>query len=59
MLVLSRNVNESIVIADSLIEVRIVRVRGDRVWLGVSAPKDIPIRRTELEKKEDVDRGGK
>jgi carbon storage regulator len=47
MLILSRKVNETIVI-DGRILVRIVRVDGDVVKLGIQAPKDIPVHRLEV-----------
>ncbi|MCL2006285.1 MAG: carbon storage regulator [Planctomycetaceae bacterium] len=42
MLVLTRKVDESIIIGDD-IEVTIVDVRGDRVRVGVTAPKNVPV----------------
>lgn len=47
MLVLSRKRNESIVIADN-IEITIVEIRGDKVRLGIEAPKEVPVHRREV-----------
>ena len=47
MLVLSRQRNESIVIGDD-VEVTIVDVRGDKVRLGITAPKTISVHRKEV-----------
>ena len=47
MLVLSRKTNESIVINDD-ITVVVVEIRGDKVRLGVEAPKEIPVHRREV-----------
>ncbi len=47
MLILSRKINESIVI-DGRITVRVVRVTGDVVKLGIDAPLDIPVHRQEI-----------
>lgn len=48
MLVLSRKLNEGIVIAGG-IKVVIVEVRGDKVRLGIEAPKDVPVHRQEVQ----------
>lgn len=47
MLVLSRKKNESIVINDN-ISIVVVEIRGDKVRLGVEAPKEIPVHRREV-----------
>ncbi len=47
MLVLSRQKDESIIIGDD-VEVTIVDVRGDKVRLGITAPKEIPVHRREV-----------
>jgi carbon storage regulator len=47
MLVLSRQRDESIMIGDN-VEIIIVDVRGDKVRLGIAAPKDIPVHRREI-----------
>ncbi|MFV0446772.1 MAG: carbon storage regulator CsrA [Planctomycetaceae bacterium] len=47
MLVLSRKRNESIVI-DGNIVVTVVDIRGDKVRLGIEAPKEVPIHRSEV-----------
>ena len=47
MLVLSRKLSESIVI-DGRITVTLVEVHGNKVRLGIEAPREIPIHRTEL-----------
>jgi carbon storage regulator len=47
MLVLSRKKNESIVI-DNNITVTVVEIRGDKVRLGIIAPKDVPVHRQEV-----------
>lgn len=49
MLVLSRKKNETIVIGDhEPITITIVEVRGDKVRLGIVAPKEIPVHRQEV-----------
>jgi len=47
MLVLSRKKNESIVI-DGNIEVTVVEIRGDKVRLGVDAPREVSVDRREV-----------
>ena len=47
MLVLSRKKNESIVI-DEKIVITVVEIRGDKVRLGIEAPREVPIHRSEV-----------
>jgi carbon storage regulator len=47
MLVLSRKKNESIVINND-ITVTVVEIRGDKVRLGIVAPKEVPVHRHEV-----------
>jgi carbon storage regulator len=47
VLVLSRKKNESIVIGDRVV-VTVVEIRGDKVRLGIDAPKEVPIHRQEV-----------
>ncbi|MBL4885380.1 MAG: carbon storage regulator CsrA [Planctomycetaceae bacterium] len=47
MLVLSRKKNESIVIDDRIV-ITIVDVRGDKVRLGIEAPREVSIHRSEV-----------
>jgi carbon storage regulator len=50
MLVLSRKKNESIIIRDDIV-VMVVEVQGDKVRLGIEAPKDVPVHRREVYEK--------
>jgi carbon storage regulator len=47
MLVLSRKKNESIIINDH-ITITVVEIRGDKVRLGIDAPKDVAVHRREV-----------
>jgi carbon storage regulator len=47
MLVLSRKKNESIVINND-IRIVVVEIRGDKVRLGVEAPREVPVHRNEV-----------
>lgn len=47
MLVLSRKKNESIVIDDRIV-LTVVEIRGDKVRLGIEAPREVPIHRSEV-----------
>ena len=50
MLVLSRKVEQKIVI-DKNIVVTILSVSGDKVKIGIEAPKDVSVNRQEIEEK--------
>jgi carbon storage regulator len=47
MLILSRKLNESIVI-DGRITIKVMRVDGEVVKLGIAAPMDVPVHRQEV-----------
>jgi carbon storage regulator len=47
MLVLTRKKNETIVIGENIV-VMVIEVRGDRVRLGIDAPKEVSVYRHEL-----------
>ena len=47
MLVLSRKKNEKIVIDENIV-IPIVEIRGDKVRLGIEAPREVPIHRSEV-----------
>ena len=56
MLILSRKIGERIVIGHNIVIV-VNRIQGDRVSIGVKAPKEVKIRRGELverDEKEDA-----
>jgi carbon storage regulator len=47
MLILSRKSNQSIMIGDQ-VEISIVDIKGDTVKVGIKAPRDVPVFRTEV-----------
>ena len=47
MLVLSRQRDESIIIGDNIV-ITVVDIRGDKVRLGIVAPKEVPVHRQEV-----------
>jgi carbon storage regulator len=49
MLVLTRKVNQSIIINDN-IEVIVIEVRGEQVRIGINAPRDVSVHRKEVYK---------
>lgn len=47
MLVLTRKLNESIVIGKD-IKITVVKIRGDHVRIGIEAPREVEVYRSEL-----------
>jgi carbon storage regulator len=47
MLVLSRKKNESIIVNDNIV-ITVVDVRGDKVRIGIEAPRDVSVHRQEV-----------
>jgi carbon storage regulator len=48
MLILTRKVNETVVIGDNQVEITVLGVKGGQVRLGINAPKDISVHRKEI-----------
>lgn len=48
MLVLSRQVDEKIIIGDGEITITVVDIRGDKVRIGIEAPRDTTVHREEV-----------
>jgi len=53
MLVLSRHKNETIVIGDGpdRVTICVTKVSGGRVYIGIDAPRDVPVHRGEVYEK--------
>ena len=47
MLILSRKVNESIMIGDN-VEISVIDIKGDQVRLGITAPRQVKVYRREV-----------
>ena len=52
MLILTRRINESLVIGDD-VTATILGVKGNQVRIGVDAPRDVSVHREELAHKDD------
>ena len=48
MLILSRKLHQEIRLANGIV-ITVVAIRGKQVRLGIQAPADVPIRRSELQ----------
>lgn len=57
MLVLSREPGEAIIIGDDVI-VQVISVKGDRVKLGVAAPRGVAVDRVEVRERKEGEKGG-
>jgi carbon storage regulator len=60
MLVLTRKANQSIMIGDG-IEISVLAIMGEKVRIGIQAPRDVPVYRKEvyLEIQKEQDAGAK
>jgi carbon storage regulator len=50
MLVLTRKIGEQIRVGDDIV-VTLVRIQGDKVRVGIDAPRDVPIHREEVRRR--------
>ena len=48
MLILTRRINETIIIGDNEIKITVLGVKGNQVRIGIDADKDISIHRSEV-----------
>ena len=51
MLLLTRRVNEEIIIGDELVRIMLMQINGNQVRLGITAPSDLEIHRLEIYEK--------
>jgi carbon storage regulator len=57
MLVLTRKANQSIMIGDE-IEISVLAIMGEKVRIGIRAPREVPVFRTEVYAEIQGERGG-
>jgi len=57
MLVLTRKTNQSIMIGDDT-EISVLSVSGDKVRIGITAPRDVPVFRKEVYLSIQAEQGG-
>ncbi len=57
MLVLTRKTNQSIMIGDD-IEISVLAIMGEKVRIGIQAPRDVPVFRQEVYVEIQQERGG-
>jgi len=48
MLVLSRKIGQQILIGDGLVQIKVLKVKGDNISIGFTAPSHIDINREEI-----------
>lgn len=48
MLVLTRNIGESIIVGDKEMTITVIAVRGNQVKIGVKAPENLNVHREEI-----------
>ena len=56
MLILSRNIGESVIIGDN-VHVTLLSVSGNQVRIGINAPKDVAVHREEIYRRINEDSG--
>lgn len=54
MLVLSRKVGQKILVGDD-VTITLTRISGDKARIGIEAPKDVPIFREEVERRQEAE----
>ena len=57
MLILSRKVNESLMIGDD-VSVTVLSIKGGQIRIGIRAPRDIAVHRQEIYERIRQERGG-